>query len=148
LCFGSELGSIAPLREAAARLTDEPDAFASLLQASLKAGNSYPKAYAQAAEALGAEPGAQQWIAEPNNSLGLHYMMALSRLGSRIEPHTITRVKAGYHDESVNDSSIASATAIRRLVFSDGVAHAAAYLPDSSLQILQQLAACGRPPVS
>ena len=49
LCFGSEIGSMQPLEAAAAQLADEPAAFAELLQAGLKAGSSYPKAYAEAA---------------------------------------------------------------------------------------------------
>lgn len=155
LCFGSEIGRLQPLQAAAAQLADEPAAFAELLQAGLKAGSSYPKAYAEAAGALaqqgeGAKPGATpQWLAEPNNSLGLHYMMALRRLGSAIEPLTIERMKAGYHDQSVNDSPIASATAIRRIVFGAvGLEEAAAYMPESSLHILKQLHIDARPPVN
>lgn len=155
LCFGSEIGSMQPLEAAAAQLADEPAAFAELLQAGLKAGSSYPKAYAEAAGALARQGGATdavqappQWLAEPNNSLGLHYMMALRRLGSAIRPYTIERVKAGYHDQQVNDSPIASATAIRKLVFgNEGLSDAAAYMPESSLQVLKQLLAEARPAV-
>ena len=147
LCFGSEIGDAAALQAAAERLADEPAAFADKLQAALKAGSSYPKAYAEAAEALSANE-QLPWIAEPNNSLGLHYMIALRRIGSRIEPHTIARVKAGYHDTAVNDSAIASATAIRGLVFGNGLNDAAAYMPSSSYRMLEQLIHAGRPPVS
>lgn len=156
LCFGSEIGSMQPLEAAAAQLADEPAAFAELLQAGLKAGSSYPKAYAEAAGALALQGDAAhemqatpQWLAEPNNSLGLHYMMALRRIGSTIKPYTIERVKAGYHDQQVNDSPIASATAIRKLVFgTEGLSDAAAYMPVSSFQLLKQLHEASRSAVN
>jgi predicted nucleotidyltransferase len=181
LCFGSEDGRIAPLQELADALYLESDAFRSRLKDELKTGASYPSAYAAAAaarrngepagndsapddgittescfgpeEAGGAE-GPQLNL--PNNILGLHYLMALRRLGSPIVPFTITRQKAGYHQTTVSDASIASATAIRRLVFGSGGPEASPddalsgispYVPPYTLDILRREFAAGRGPV-
>ncbi|MDK8180781.1 nucleotidyltransferase [Paenibacillus sp. UMB4589-SE434] len=176
LCFGSEIGNIAAISEAARQLTCETTQFTQRLQAALKKGFSYPSAYAYAAQdsqqAAHITPeeqthksnfashlqavhkddftlaaSAEGWLNKPNNSLGLHYVMALQRLGSSIEAYTITRQEAGYHDVEVNDSPIASATAIRRLLFGSTDAPLisatkqntpiSGYVPTSTVRILQ-----------
>lgn len=48
LCFGSEAGSIEPLKKAAALLSDEPPAFQALLQENLRSGHSFPLARSMA----------------------------------------------------------------------------------------------------
>lgn len=166
LCFGSEIGNLAALSAAAERLSDESDEFQASLRHHLKHGMNYPAAFAAAASCSTASPLSHvenaddalleqgtaletsdpSWIAEPNNSLGLHYLMALHRIRSSIAPYTIARQKAGYHDQDVNDSFIASATAIRKLIMED---HSpASYMPASSWNILQQAQDMGRAPVS
>lgn len=177
LCFGSEDGRIAPLEALADALHQEPEAFRSRLKEELKTGASYPSAYAAAAAARrNGEPGPEPAEADnirpsaalddagpdelelhqPNNILGLHYLMALRRLGSPIVPLTIARHKAEYHQTAVTDASIASATAIRRLVFGEGGAAASPeeslhavvpYAPSYTLDILRREFAAGRGPV-
>ncbi|MBD7967161.1 nucleotidyltransferase [Paenibacillus gallinarum] len=142
LCFGSESGKLAPLMELADLLASEPQALASLLQQQLASGASYPAAYAAAAAALapGSDPaGALALLKQPNNTLGLHYLIALRRLGSAITPFTAQRTGAGYHDAMPGTGSIASATAVRRLLLGeDGLAAAAPYVPAEVLAILQR----------
>lgn len=185
LCFGSEDGRIGPLSEWADRLYREPEGFRERLREELKKGASYPAAYAAAAGAAantggglrpetegtaGSDAGGPDALEldQPNNILGLHYLMALRRLGSSIVPLTIPRVKAGYHDTRASDASIASATAIRKLVFGEAEPGAAAgfgsgaagsagshtlldaaapYIPDYTLDILRREFAAGRGPV-
>ncbi|WP_195573061.1 nucleotidyltransferase [Paenibacillus sp. 1001270B_150601_E10] len=170
LCFGSELGDIKPLTSAAKLLSEETEGFQALLQQALKSGMNYPAAFAAAAsqrleisqpssvdgnavEATGGtkpqlvkdalnSTSSKPWIAEPNNSLGLHYILALGRLKSSIQPYTIARQKAGYHEQEVHDSTIASATAIRRLIAEHR--NPSAYMPNSSWDILQQCQRLGR----
>ncbi|WP_028545109.1 nucleotidyltransferase [Paenibacillus taiwanensis] len=187
LCFGSEIGNITTISDAARQLTSETTAFSQRLQAALKKGFSYPSAYAFAAQdsqqaavipseqqehesSLPPLPhavhegdstlaaSAESWLDKPNNSLGLHYMMALHRLDSRIKAYTITRQEAGYHDVEVNNSPIASATAIRRLLFGHnedawtGVTKQSMpisrYVPASTVRILQQEESHERLPVN
>lgn len=150
LCFGSEAGSLAPLDRAAALLANEPESFREHLLQALKTGINYPSAYETALKAVtGEQPG----IGKPNNNLGLHYLIALKRLGSSIVPYTIPRVQADYHDETVSGHRIASATAIRKLIVEGGdpetaIRAAAPYLPFFSLNILSREFAEGRGPVT
>lgn len=151
LCFGSESGELAPLMELADLLASEPEALAKLLQQQLASGASYPAAYAAAAAALapGSDPaGALALLKQPNNTLGLHYLIALRRLGSAIKPFTAQRTGAGYHDAMPGTGSIASATAVRRLLLGEGGLTAAApYVPAEVLAILQREWQKGRAPV-
>lgn len=156
LCFGSELGDVEPFLRAADILVNEPSGFTDQLQEHLKAGLTYPAAYAaaagQAMTASRTSPSSSEavdWMAQPNNSLGLHYVMALRRLNSVIKPHTIARTQAGYHDTEAPEGSIASATAIRRLWTEEGTLETCAqYLPPSTLRILEQEHRFGRAPMS
>ena len=153
LCFGSESGALEALQPAARLLFDEPSRFQDLLRLLLEQGHSYPAAYAAAAAAYLAELGyaaeARPDLSSPNNSLGLHYLMALLRIGSSIEPHTILREAAGYHQSDITDSRIASATAIRqRLSEGESLTSIAPYVPASTLRILEREWAAGRAPVS
>ena len=156
LCFGSESGDIGWLTRLAEELADEPGGLQELLKGRLKQGENYPAAYAQAVQdyLLKEKPeyrdGSVDWqsMAQPNNTLGLHYLIALRRLASRIEPLTIRRTKAGYHDVQASDAHIASATAIRRILLEQGELQAASpYLPPYTLHILQREWAAGRAPV-
>lgn len=149
LCFGSESGEIGPLRRIAAALAAEPPAFRRLLSESLAGGANYPAAYSAAVRrflaAHGDEEAAAYPLELPNNTLGLHYLIALERLGSAIEPCTIRREKAGYADTSVTDGAIASATALRKLLREAGGTEAlAGYVPHATLAILNREREAGR----
>jgi predicted nucleotidyltransferase len=153
VCFGSESGDIKALTALAGKLAAEPEGFTAVLQSRLKEGLPYPAAYAAAAAELTDMPEALL-IAEPNNSLGFHYLLSLVRLGSRIQPLTVQRVKAGYHDTGLQDSSIASATAIRkRLLESSGspeaaLASIAPYVPETTRAVLAREWDAGRAPLT
>src|SRR5690606_17943349 len=88
-CFGSESGELGPLQRLAEQLAAEPDAFAGALQEQLKTGVPFPSAYAAAVAALTGMPEDASILAEPNQSLGFHYLLARERLGSRLTPLTI-----------------------------------------------------------
>ncbi|QGG56696.1 nucleotidyltransferase [Paenibacillus sp. FSL W8-1187] len=152
-CFGSETGELAPLRAAARLLAEEPESFRAALASGLERGLPYPSAYSAAAAELlrrdgGAEfpPLAAEQLAQPNMTLGLHYLLALERLGGRMEPLTIRREGAGYHDEA-GSGSIASATAIRRMLEQGGgAAGIARYVPASTLRVVEEQLAAGEAP--
>ncbi|GEN34149.1 nucleotidyltransferase [Aneurinibacillus danicus] len=154
ICFGSESGEIAWIEELAAVLADEPIAFQQALRQGLEQGLSYPAAYGEAIQA--ALPGlvddtVRSHAAEPNNILGLNYCLALHRLRSSIRPATIKRQKAGYHQMTVTDQSIASATALRKLIAeqpSGGIEAIRPYVPASTSDILRKEEAAGRFPVT
>lgn len=164
LSFGSEDGRIDLLQKRAGQLFREDEQFRSLLQAQLKKGGSYPAAYAAAAALHpdATNPGAEEAEADgalapdqPNNILGLHYLMALRRLESHIHPLTIPRQKAGYRQAAATDKDIASATAIRSLLFQEdwkslreeALERIAAYVPSYTLDIMRRELRAGRGPL-
>lgn len=157
LVFGSEDGRIAPFEALADALYREPEAFQAALKLRLKQGASYPSAYAAAAAELlarrdplaAAAPCPALELDQPNNSLGLHYMLALRRIASSIRPLTIARHKAGFHEAQASDERIASATAIRRIIEGpDGLAGIAPYVPSYTLDILRREQEAGRAPLN
>ncbi|WP_342566042.1 nucleotidyltransferase [Paenibacillus sp. FSL R7-0345] len=154
LCFGSEAGHLSELLGLAEFLADESSELQEELRRRLALGAGFPAAYSAAAAAVwsrtpgrhGSPAQAEALLRQPNNSLGLHYLIALRRLGSAIRPLTVPRTGAGFHDPLQGGSSIASATAIRRLLLEGG--SPAAYMPEYSMSILEREHAAGRGPVS
>ncbi|MEB3101209.1 nucleotidyltransferase [Ferviditalea candida] len=158
LCFGSELGEIRSLELLANMLYAEPRALEHMIKLRLKSGISYPKAYAAAVGDLLAEADLHRpaedaeamhvYLSQPNNILGLHYLIALKRLNSRIRPLTISRQKAGYHQQTVSDDNIASATAIRKMIFEKNTLEPlASYVPSYTRTILRREWDAGRAPI-
>ncbi|MFC5401888.1 nucleotidyltransferase [Cohnella soli] len=152
LCFGSESGNIDALLEAAALLADEPPAFATLLEAELKTGLPYPSAFTNASATFLSDCGKDGLIfalAQPNHTLGLHYLLALRKLNSRIVPHTVLREKSGYGQTDITDARIASATALRKLLFGQAgsIDELAPFVPATTLDVLRRELKEGRGPV-
>ncbi len=152
LCFGSESGELASLQVLASLLTEEPEAFAPLLAERLKAGQPYPSAFTSAAEAYLRERGMAEHaysLSQPNHTLGLHYMIALRKLGSAIAPYTLRREKSGYAQTDITDAKIASATALRKLLLGEAgsLDRIADYVPASTLDILRRETEAGRAPI-
>lgn len=152
LCFGSESGELDWMRPLARLLKQEPTALKAALQAALKTGVSYPAAFSEAVAKIvpGVDPAA---LSQPNNTLGLHYLIALERLASPIDPLTIPRVKAGYNDTSIADERIASATALRKLMAGTRFGEAppselSRYVPESTFTLLEREFAAGRGPLT
>ncbi|MCM3746050.1 nucleotidyltransferase [Paenibacillus pasadenensis] len=168
-CFGSESGELDPLRRAARLLANEPDDFRALLAEKLSEGLPYPTAYSCAvAEYLSRDKAAAQssenssfaqsddhrneaslterQLAQPNMTLGLHYLIALERTGGLMEPLTIRREGAGYHD-AAGSGSIASATALRRFLEESGSSELLEpFVPSSTLRVLDEQLAAGLAP--
>lgn len=152
LCFGSEHGELPKLMQLAQLLHEEPAQLRASVRAELQRGVSYPAAYAAAAGQCAAEAALQgdgdiaALLGQPNNALGLHYLIALLRLQSDISPLTVARQKAGYRDEHISDAEIASATALRRMLAEHGgdLAPIAPFVPPATLRILQREQAAGR----
>lgn len=154
LCFGSESGDLSWMHPLADMLSKEPAAFQQLLRQKLKSGISYPKAYAAAIVELTSAQDSlpaltPEYVTMPNHTLGLHYMIALRRIGSPIVPATIQRLKSDYRQQSLTDSHIASATAIRtELEKRLQLESIAPYLPSYSLSILEREHQAGRGPIT
>lgn len=144
LSFGSECGDLDSLRRVALLLAEEPEAFFERLQALLRQGLSYPTARSEVLMEYLPEPAAhRELLSSPNNILGIEYIKALLRQGSDIEPVTVRRIGAGYHDVDVvccgsgAEAAFCSAHALR-LAILDGkpVSGLARCLPESVTALL------------
>ena len=136
LCFGSECGEIAPLREIASLLFAEPPAYKEALNKALKEGLSFPSARAAAVRKCahagslpgadvsssgslsGVDAAASDVLASPNNILGIEYlkaMLALEKNGQHAPvPYTIKREGDGYLSHTLSEESFCSAMALRK----------------------------------
>ena len=137
VCFGSESGQIRDFSAALDFLEQHQQVLQASIKENMKDGHSYPKAMALAFESL---PHASPMIdlSKPNNILGLQYMAAIRKQGSSIEAFTVPRKGAGYHDENLSSSTIASATSIRKAIFSNKnqTEEVQSYLPPETLRLL------------
>jgi predicted nucleotidyltransferase len=152
LCFGSESGDIDDLTTIAHLLVHEPHGFKKKMKEEMSKGISYPKAYGNSLKKLMVEQELDPSLFEqPNNILGLHYLMSLKKLESKVQPTTIKREKAGYHEKEFVDQKIASATSIRQALFSTVTPDwhkIKPYIPSFTYEILRKEAEAGRGPVS
>ena len=151
LCFGTESGSLHQLAPLAKELTTENNMMQQELARLLDQGISYPMAYSAAASTLFSnfdeKEEIRRLLLQPNHTLGLHYLIALERLGSSIIPLTIPRESAAYHDTSPSLSNIASATAVRKLVLEERIEAATPYIPSYTQEIMSREFAAGRGPI-
>lgn len=119
LCFGTEADvPISLYTETAAFLCEEPASYKKALQDGLRAGLTFPQARLAAARPH-LSPDALALLETPNALLGLEYCKALYRRKSKITPHTIARVGAGYHEDALVSEGFSSATALRTLLTPD-----------------------------
>ncbi|NLW02969.1 MAG: nucleotidyltransferase [Clostridiaceae bacterium] len=111
ISFGSETGSLDAMQKAADFLADENPTFREALRRNLDKGLSFPAAR-QAALRTSLDDRTFEVVSSPNNILGIEYLKAIRRSGSRIKPVTIPRIGQGYGGKDL-DSSYSSATSIR-----------------------------------
>ncbi|WP_242785042.1 nucleotidyltransferase [Bacillus cereus] len=118
ICFGSEDGQIENFYNTIYVQKNEEETFNYLVKQFMDAGNSYAKATSDAfSHILTSEKNID--MSQPNNILGFQYMKAILSQNSSIQAQTIKRFASHYHDETFNDQHIASATSIRKQLFSE-----------------------------
>lgn len=115
LCFGSECGDINALSGLVKILCKESSEYKIALQTALRSGMSFPLARQNALDKLFPDCNYGQLLSEPNNILGIEYLKALYRLGSKIEPLTIKREISHYHDKELQEQ-FSSASALRNKI--------------------------------
>ena len=104
LCFGSECGDIAPLRQAADCMDSE--AYHAGLRRFLEEGMTFAAArQAAARELIG---GAAECLSYPNNNLGVEYLRALRATDGGMEPMTVLRQGAGHDSRETGEYPSAS----------------------------------------
>ena len=114
LVFGSENGETKPFFDTIDALEQHREQIDAIITSYIKKGNTYALAYQQSIKALSINLPID--LSLPNNILGLEYIKAAKKIKSSMRLETIKRIHAGYHDEQLNDTTIASATAIRKLI--------------------------------
>lgn len=143
VCFGTESGLLEPLQAAAQLVAANPERLRAELNKQLQQGNNYPRAFSNALQIVLQHNEAWKHfpieLAQPNHTLGLHYLVALERLNSSIIPYTIPRRQAQYNDIEPASQYIASATAIRKLLQEQQqLTNISGYVPSSTYAILEQ----------
>lgn len=127
--FGSENASIDDLETIGSVMRD--DSYNELIKQHLKDGNSYPTASDLALK----EICPNEYSSLPNNILGIQYILAGKDLNSSITFKTIKRTSTNYYDEIKTDSTIQSATSIRKqLLMKEDIS---SYVPNSVVQLLE-----------
>lgn len=114
VCFGSESGNINDFFQAVDDFVQNETDIDEKLKQYLKQGYSYPKAMSLATEQT-------PLLSAPNNILGFHYVKAIKNMAANIEPLTIQRKAAQYHDKTFATEKIASATSIRNILKENGL---------------------------
>lgn len=114
-CFGSEDGNIASFIDTYHFLKEHSMEYKLALKRFLKEGHSYPTAASLAFRDISI--GERELdLSKPNNILGKEYVHTTLANGYMIQPFTIKRVVAGYHETILPAESIASATSIRKAI--------------------------------
>lgn len=148
LCFGMESDSLEPLQAIAHTAAKENRAFKKSLRRSLKEGQSFPAARAEAlSESLADAPESLgEMVKQPNNILAIEYLKSLLILKSQIKPVGIRREGTGYHDEEAA-GAYASASFIRKEIREGHLDAVALYMPEAAYGILRECITEGRAPV-
>lgn len=119
LCFGSESGNIQQFYDTYDCYHQSKTEINHQIKQLMKSGMNYPKAVATAFEIFAPKGKQLLDLAQPNNMLGFQYVTAAKQQKSQMEIFTIQRQHADYHDEHFSSQSIASATSIRKAIFSE-----------------------------
>ncbi|MCW8858343.1 MAG: nucleotidyltransferase [Deltaproteobacteria bacterium] len=135
LCFGSESGALEPLQHWADVLSSQELVIKEKTSQLLRQGVSYPQARARVLSGLLAFDLHVNELASPNNILGIEYLKAVFQTESSVQPLTIQRLGAGYHDTHVSEGQIASATGIRKRLRQGQAVQG--FLPPAALHILE-----------
>ncbi|MCL2665630.1 MAG: nucleotidyltransferase family protein [Defluviitaleaceae bacterium] len=127
LFFGSECGEIEKINSAGNFFIDEPKNFSGSMKKYLSEGMSYPSARQKAAADFFCV--ADGIISQPNNTLGVEYIIALKKIGSNIIPKTVKRF---------DGSDISSAKFLRKIFAEDEINLHADKLPQNILKIIEK----------
>ncbi len=137
LSFGTETEDLNKLNIIANTLFKEPKEYKDMLSLFLKDGTSFPKAREQALIGYLKDTTFASILSSPNNILGIEYLKALKKYSSNINPINIVRKDAG-HLSLDYIGQIASATAIRNLVYSNRLRDVKTYITPASFTILSE----------
>lgn len=136
LCFGSEHGEIDRFQRTYEFLKKNQIEYDHYIKQFMKEGYSYPKALTLSFQQMQTSIELVD-LSQPNNILGYHYIKAINEQNANITPFTIGRTNAQYHDESFASEHIASATSIRKALFSSNLEAIINVVPPSTYKSLK-----------
>ncbi|MFC7372058.1 nucleotidyltransferase [Fictibacillus iocasae] len=136
-CFGSESGKLDDFLSTMKEFERSHNQLDSKISSYMNKGFSYPKSNAMALTETMVNSSLD--MSAPNNILGFEYVKAARLHGLAIKPHTIKRINANYHDTDLGAGNIASATAIRKALFTakDTIR---AYIPETTASLMDRSA--------
>ncbi|OIK14054.1 hypothetical protein BIV60_13145 [Bacillus sp. MUM 116] len=137
-CFGSESGDISSFLRTIDFMEEHQVTLNEKVKRHIKTGVSYPKALALSFQEFNETEGLLN-LAKPNNILGFQYIKSVKKLNSQMKPLTVARMNANYHDEHFASETIASATSIRKALFSPEDARPIdQYVPEQTRELLRE----------
>lgn len=139
LYFGSECADTQALEEVARLLDDGAVLFH--MRELLDSGEAFAAARQAAVVAVGARG---EILRNPNDTLAVEYIRAITQLDAKMTPHAIGRVGAAHDAQAVD--GIASASAIRHAIGERDMSNVRAWMPQAAYDILQSQLGQGRCP--
>jgi len=130
LAFGVELANLEKLLEM--KKIIDSNIFNEKIKEKLDLGFSYSSSSYQVLKELTNDKELLENFTLPNNTLGIQYLRSIEKLGKKIQPTVIQRIKNNYYD-TVATSEIASATSLRILLENDESIKK--YVPDFGFEI-------------
>lgn len=116
LWFGSECGDVGLLSRLASIADSEE--MRTLYTETVRGSDGTATAYFECLSKLAGEG----IVCSPNDILGVSYLRALQAMKSPMKAYTVKRVGSGYSEKTLSDKAVyPSATALRRVILSDGV---------------------------
>ena len=137
ISFGSETEDLNKLNVIANTLYKEPKEYKEFLSSNLKKGLSFPKAREEAIVRYLGDKQYSFLLSSPNNILGIEYLKALKKYNSEIKPICIQRKDAG-HLSLDYTGEVASATAIRKLVYANRMKEVKTFTTPATFRILEE----------
>lgn len=147
ICFGSECGDIDLIKKLSEIIVNEPPLFKEYLKDYLKEGLPFPKARSKALMKYLDYNNYNNYkidfsylekvLNSSNNILAIEYCKSLYKLQSSIKPFTIQRLGADYNDEELSKNEIASASAIRKSIYTSNMEESLDFMPEYSYNLLK-----------
>ena len=144
ICFGSECGDIDLIKKLSEIIINEPPLFKEYLKDYLKEGLPFPKARSESLMKYLEDNNykidfsyLEKVLNSSNNILAIEYCKSLYKLQSSIKPFTIQRLGADYNDEELSKNEIASASAIRKSIYTSNMEESLDFMPEYSYNLLK-----------
>ena len=144
ICFGSECGDIDLIKKLSEIIINEPPIFKEYLKDYLKEGLPFPKARSESLMKYLDDNNykidfsyLEKVLNSSNNILAIEYCKSLYKLQSSIKPFTIQRLGADYNDEKLSKNEIASASAIRKSIYTSNMEESLDFMPEYSYNLLK-----------